>query len=105
MHILYERLTPAQDAQIKATVSDYTKAKADKNAKAAAGAVINFAAYLNENQLSTAVICITCEAAEVAIKYAAKHYEGIAQAEVTAAAKKRKQAGSTDAPAIDTNLA
>ena len=105
MHILYEWLTPAQEAQIKAVVSDYTKAKADNNAKAATGAVIEFAAYLNENKLSTAIICITCEAAEVAIKYAAKHYENILQVEATSAAKKRKQAVRIDAPAIDTNLA
>lgn len=97
MHILYERLTPAQNAAIEAIVSSYTAAVARKDNAKAVGDTTRLAAYLNAHMLANSLICLTCAAADAAMGYAAQHYASQKQKAAPVADKKRKQSDNSDA--------
>ena len=94
MHILYERLTPAQNTAIEAIVGSYTAAVARKDKVKAGGDTTRLAAYLNANMLANSLICLTCTAADVAMSYAVQHYASQKQKAAPAADKKKKQSDS-----------
>jgi hypothetical protein len=105
MHILYQLLKPQQEAEIKAIVDNYNVAVAQKNRSEAAQAVIQFAAYLNNNKVGSSLICITCVAAEEAIRYAVAEF-ALKAKEVKPTARGKKQNDSVgELPTADeTNL-
>jgi hypothetical protein len=100
MHIAYEKLTKEQDAKIKSLTDGF---KAAKNKQQEGSFTVALAAYLNAHLLASSVICITCKAAEDAMKYAVAHYDSIPtiMIETTKPANKKKQKADAPKPEQD----